>query len=88
MQTSQRPAFKYHQMEVPKEKNETLARRRGQSLAWLVHDTFGHLGENRTCPMGVFGWTPMSTEPKNWLLVNKTINVWIPAVFVNELMRA
>lgn len=45
-----------------------------QILAWLVHDTFGHLGENRTCPMGVFGWTPMSTEPKK-LVVDKE-NCW------------
>lgn len=45
-----------------------------QILAWLVHDTFGHLGENRTCPMGVFGWTPMSIEPKK-LVVGKQ-NCW------------
>lgn len=25
---------------------------------------------------------------KNWLLANKTVDVWIPVVFVNELMRA
>ena len=25
---------------------------------------------------------------KNWLLTKKTVDVWIPAEFVNELMRA